>query len=133
MPGPPLPDVDARAIRALHDLWVRAEIAGDVETLLGCCTSDVCWITDDGEEVEIGHDAGRRLFTSPLRLLDLQTEITDLYGAEGVAYKSCRYEARHRAPDGSLTASQGTHLWILHRLSEGWRVSLVTWHRSRSR
>ncbi|MEM8599631.1 MAG: nuclear transport factor 2 family protein [Bacteroidota bacterium] len=133
MPGPALADVDARAIRALHDVWVRAEIGGDIDRLLGCCAPDICWITDDGFEVEIGLAAGRRLFASPLRLLDLQTEITDLYGAGGVAYKSCRYQARHQAPDGTLTASQGTHLWILHQRPEGWRVSLVTWCRERPR
>ncbi|MEM8560254.1 MAG: nuclear transport factor 2 family protein [Bacteroidota bacterium] len=127
MPGPALPVVDERAIRVLHDLWMRAEIAGDLDTLLGCCTPDVCWIADDGTDIGIGHDAGRRLFTSELRLLDLQTTITDLYGADGLAYKSCRYEARHVCPQGTQTTSHGTHLWILHQRREGWRVSLVTW------
>jgi ketosteroid isomerase-like protein len=126
MSGPPLLEVDDRAIRALHDLWMRAETAGDVDLILGLCAPDVCWITDTAD-VRLGHEAGRELLTGGVPLLDLQTEITSLYGTRDIAYKTCRFEARHRMADGALHCTRGTHLWILHCQAAGWRVSLVTW------
>jgi ketosteroid isomerase-like protein len=121
-------EVALEAVRHLHEAWLAAELSGDIEGVLALCTSDVRWLVPDSRML-VGREAARRLLREAQVELenivasDLQVEISG-----DLAYKTSRYETRYRLPaQGELHVARGTHLWILRREGEGWRVALVTW------
>jgi uncharacterized protein (TIGR02246 family) len=115
------------AIREVHDAWLAAELRGDAEGVLRLCTSDVRWLAP-GRPVLQGLEAGRELLQiGCAELLGICAGDLRIEHSGSLAFKTARYEARHRAPGGQEEVSRGTHLWILRREDVGWRVALVTW------
>ncbi len=116
------------AVRAVHEAWLAAELRGDPEALLDLCTSDVQWLVPGGG-LTVGREAGRRhLAGGPGRLEAITTTVLQIETSGDLAYKTSSYEARYRLPGrGEVQVASGTHLWILRREGEVWRVALVTW------
>jgi ketosteroid isomerase-like protein len=113
-------------IRRVHDAWLAAELRGDVESILRLCTPDVRWLVA-GRTVLEGREAGRQLLQAPdLELLALRTGDLRVEQSGALACKTSRYETRYRSGEQERVA-RGTHLWILRREGDNWRVALVTW------
>jgi ketosteroid isomerase-like protein len=117
-------------IQSVHDAWIAAELAGDIEGVLRLCTVDVRWLTPGSGEV-VGRAAGRRLLNAGsaelehIRTTDIRIEVSG-----GLAYKTSRFETGYRQPTSAQThLTNGVHLWILRLVNGVWRVALVTWQR----
>ena len=114
------------AIRQVHDAWIAAELRGDIEGVLRLCTPDVRWLVPGRSALE-GREAARQLLhTAQGHLLDISAADVRIEHSSELAFKTSRYETRYRSGEGERVA-RGTHLWILRREGEVWRVALVTW------
>jgi uncharacterized protein (TIGR02246 family) len=121
-----------REIQSVHEAWIAAELAGNIEGVLALCTDDVRWLVPgDGEAV--GLAAGRKLLSRAsgrpegIRTTDVRIEVSG-----DLACKTSRFETHYRLPEsGRLAVAHGLHLWILRRVDRSWRVALVTWHLDR--
>ena len=68
-------------IQSVHDAWIAAELAGDIEAVLRLCTADVRWLTPGSGEA-VGPAAGRRLLSiasvqlEDIRATDIRIEVS---------------------------------------------------------
>lgn len=120
--------IGEQAVRKVHKAWLAAELAGDLDAVLALCTNDVRWILPGSAPLE-GKEAGRTLLSSAgvqvvgIEASDVRCEVSDT-----LAVKTARFRTRMRRGGESASAEvTGTHLWVLRREGEQWRVALVTW------
>ena len=120
--------VGEQAVRKVHEAWLAAEVAGDLSAVLALCTNDVRWM-QPGSAPSHGKEAGQTLLSSVgvhvvgIEAWDIRCEVSDT-----LAVKTARFRTQvRRDGESALAVVTGTHLWVLRREGEQWRVSLVTW------
>ncbi len=120
---------DCAAIRDVHDVWIAAEVRGDMQTVLALCSDDVQILTPNTEIVEGEAAVQEMLQPDAIKLDGIETRDLRVAGAGYLAYKTCRYETRFIVQGGPENrVARGTHLWILRKDGGNWKVVLVTWH-----
>jgi uncharacterized protein (TIGR02246 family) len=115
-------------IRGVHDAWIAAELAGDIEAVVRLCTDDVRWLTPHSGEL-LGLEAVRRFLSSSAdRPNDIQATDIRIEVSGALACKTSRFASRLRASESEPARFvRGVHVWLLRRVQGTWRVALVTW------
>jgi uncharacterized protein (TIGR02246 family) len=124
-----LSDQDVEAIEAIHDQWIREELAGNSSQIVELCTNDVMWIPPDAPPL-VGKEAiAQHLNDNSVNLKDVQIRDVVIRGSDSVAYLTSNYCSRFVA-EGTfeMQEASGTHLWVLRNTGAGvWRVAVVAW------
>lgn len=113
---------DEDSIRAVHDLWVGAELRGETDTLSELLADDVVMAPPEGPATQ-----GRDLVMSILGQAasppqELATSIALIRVAGRNALKLADF--RGVSADGAMYC--GSHVWRL-RFDHKWRIALLTW------
>lgn len=114
---------DERAIRELVDIWMRASIAGDLQTVLDLMTDDVVFMTPGQSPF------GKREFAAAaegMHRLDLQgsSEIRECQVLGDWAYLRNFIEMTMRPEGGEPIRRSGYTLTILRKEADGkWRLA----------
>jgi uncharacterized protein (TIGR02246 family) len=123
-----LSDRDVRAIQAVEQRWLAAEIAGNPAAVLELCADDVVWMPPGVATLQ-GKDAIRTWLGQPTeRIDDLRLTNVRIDGDGDVAYKTADYQTRY-VPGGATepVTAAGSHVWVLRRLAGSWRVVVAAW------
>lgn len=124
-----LSDQDLEAIEAIHNRWIREELAGNSARVIELCTDDVRWIPPNAPPL-VGKEAiAQYLSDSTVRLKDVHVGDLVIHGSKSVVYLTGNYHSRFVVESGSeMQEATGTHLWILRKTVGGaWRVAIVAW------
>jgi ketosteroid isomerase-like protein len=115
---------DYQRILELHNLWIEAELRGDIQSMLRICSEEIRFYPPDSAPVE-GKSAVSVLLQSDQQNIE-RIEIKDLLieVSGNLAYKTASF-ATHVQSEPSLY--EGNHLWILRREEFDWRILIVSW------
>ena len=125
---PQLSDHDLKAILELHDRWLEEELAGNEAQIISFCTDSVRWMPPGIPPLEGKHAIAQYLDNNRVDLQEVTFTRTTVHGNDSVAYLMSEFSSRYFTQDSSeIQESTGTHLWILRKEAELWRVAVVTW------
>lgn len=122
---------DRRAIEALHDDWLNAELNGDAAAVLQFCTAAPVWLPP-GEAPLCGRAAildwlGKAPHVGVRRI---EIDHMTIDGRGGIAWKHAAFRTTLEASAGAAeSVISGAHGWVLRRDEDTgkWRVAVVTW------
>ena len=124
-----LSDRDLTNIEELHDVWIAKELEGKGSEVLDLCTDAVQWLRPDAPPIVGKEEVAKYLATDPVKLLAVDISNLSVDGSGSVAYLTSNYSTRYLTESHSAIAheAKGTHLWILRREEDRWRVAVVAW------
>ena len=124
-----LSNLDLSSIKELHDTWIAKELEGKVSELLELCTNDIQWLPPNAPPIVGREQIAKYLATDPVKLLAIDITCLSVNGSGSVAYLTSNYQTRYLTESHSEVEheAKGTHLWVLRREGDRWRVALVAW------
>jgi uncharacterized protein (TIGR02246 family) len=124
----PLTDAEVAEIRRVEQQFVRAELAGNIDSVLALRTPDIVWLAPNAPFLA-GKPAIRGfLEKSGIRLTSF--EVTPLWteGRGDLAYNRGKY-ASAAVAGGDTTKETGKYLQIWRRQDDGsWRIAVDIWN-----
>lgn len=125
---PQLSDDDLKAIVELHDRWLEEELAGNDAYIISFCMDSVRWMPPGIPPLEGKHAIAQYLDNNRVDLQEVTFTRTTVHGNDSVAYLMSDFSSRYFTQHSSeIHESNGTHLWILRKEAELWRVAVVAW------
>lgn len=123
-----LSDRDIAAIVKVHDRWIEAELTGNNAQLIDFCTDDVRWIPSGSPPLAGKGAIARYLDFNRVDVKEVRTTEVVICGNDSVAYLTSNFSTRYTSQHSTeIVESTGTHVWILRKEAEQWRVAVVTW------
>ena len=122
-----LSEEDLKNIKDLHRRWIAKELEGNESEVVDLCTADVKWLVPDAPPIVGKEEIAKYLASHHVELETLEVSDPLIEGNETIAYLTSNYRACYVA-EGLLEEAKGTHLWILRKEGNDWRVAVVTWN-----
>ena len=117
-----------REIERIHSRWIELEIAGEDRRLLTLCADDIEFWPPDAQPIR-GRTACLAHFVhGTTRIHGIEISDRCIRGSGEIAYLTASYKTTFSsAEDSTPREALGRHLWILHKQSGRWLVTLVSW------
>lgn len=122
-----LSDQDLYNIKDLHRRWIAKELEGDEPAVVDLCTADVKWLVPDAPPIVGKDEIAKYLATHHVKIETIDVSDPAIEGSGTIAYLTSNYRACF-VSEGLLEEAKGTHLWVLRKEDNEWRVAVVTWH-----
>jgi len=124
-----LSEEDLNTIRDLHDIWIAKELEGKGSEIIDLCTEEVHWLPPDGPPIVGKEEIANYLAAERVKLLTVNASDVSIHGSGSIAYLISNYTTRYLTEGHSEVAheAKGTHLWVLRKEEDDWRVAVVTW------
>jgi ketosteroid isomerase-like protein len=119
---------DLESIKDLHRRWLSLELDGRGAEVVELCTDDVRWLPCDAPPMIGKDEIAQYLAAHQVKVVAI--DITDLsvHGSGSFAYLTSNYRTQYvTATHSEPHESKGTHLWILRKENDEWRVAVVAW------
>ena len=124
-----LSEQDLKKIKDLHRRWIAKELEGNEAGVVDLCTADVQWLVPGAPPVVGKEEIAKYLAAHHVKLETIDATDPAVAGSGTIAYLTSNYHARYLAEGLSeMQDAQGTHLWILRKEGDDWRVAVVTWN-----
>jgi ketosteroid isomerase-like protein len=124
-----LSEQDINNIKNLHEIWIAKELEGNGSDAVDLCTEDAQWLPPDAPPIVGKKEIRNYLTTERVNLLTVEAIDVSVQGSGSVAYLISNYTTRYLTEGHSEIAheAKGTHLWVLRKEGDRWRVAVVTW------
>lgn len=124
-----LSEKDLNSITHLHDIWIAKELEGRAYEVIDLCSDDVRWLPPDASPILGKEEIEKYLATQDAKLLGIDAIDVSVQGSGSLAYLISNYTTSYLIEAHSEIPHQakGTHLWILRKERDDWRVVVVTW------
>ena len=123
-----LSDQDLNKIKDLHRRWIANELEGNEAGVVDLCTADAQWLVPGAPPVAGKEQIAKYLAAHHVKIETIDVTDPSIDGNGRIAYLTSYYRTRYSTEDLSdVQEAQGTHLWILRREGDDWRVAVVTW------
>jgi ketosteroid isomerase-like protein len=122
-----LSDQDLNHIKDLHRRWIAKELQGNESEVVELCTADVKWLVPDAPPIEGKAEIAKYLASHHVKLETIEVSDPSIEGNETIAYLTSNYRACY-VSESRLAEAKGTHLWVLRKEDNEWRVAVVTWN-----
>jgi ketosteroid isomerase-like protein len=119
---------DLNKIKEVHNLWIGKELEGNGSEVIDLCTEDVQWLPPSDPPMVGKEEIAKHLAAHPTKVESIEISDVCIHGSGSLAYLISNYRTHYFAPGHSgLHESRGSHLWILRKEDDDWRVAVVTW------
>jgi ketosteroid isomerase-like protein len=124
-----LSEQDLNSIKDLHDIWIAKELEGNGPEVVDVCTDDVQWLRPDGPPIVGKEEIVHYLASERVKLLTVDVTDVSVQGSGSFAYLTSNYTTRYLTEGHSEIPHEekGTHLWVLRKEGDQWRVAIVAW------
>lgn len=123
-----LSERDLDKIKNLHNRWIGSELDGNETGVVDLCTADVQWLPPDSPPIVGKDEIAKYLATHQVKVEAIDIDGLYVQGSGSLAYLISNYRTQYLTEGHSeLHESQGTHLWVLRKEGDYWRVAVVTW------
>ncbi len=119
---------DLSKIKDVHDLWIAKELEGNGSEVIDLCTHDIQWLRPNKPPIVGKQEITKYLDTHSTKIESIDISDVCIRGNDSLAYLISNYRT-HYLIEGHPEPheSTGTHLWILRKEGDDWRVAVVTW------
>ena len=119
---------DLNKIKDVHDLWIAKEIEGNGSEVIDLCTQDIQWLPPNDPPILGKEQIAKHLAAHPTKVESIDISDRFIHGSGSLAYLISNYRT-HYLTEGhaELRESTGSHLWVLRKEGDDWRVAVVTW------
>jgi ketosteroid isomerase-like protein len=124
---PSLPPADADSIRAIHAAWISMELAGRNSALLDYCAADVLWMPPTEPPISGSAAVAAWLSRTEVKVHSVEITALAIHGGRDAAWLTANYVTTWSVAGGPSQRATGTHLWILRRTHNEWKVQVVAW------
>jgi uncharacterized protein (TIGR02246 family) len=122
-----LTEEDIAAVHAVGQDFTRAEVARDLERVVGLHTDDVAWMAP-GAPAAIGSDALRKALENGPRPTSFVLTSARTEGSGSVAYDRGTFVYTGVVGTDTVT-SRGKYVQVLRRRPDGsWRIAVAIWN-----
>ena len=119
---------DLNKIKEVHDLWIAKELEGNGSEVIALCTPDIRWLPPNNPPIVGKEEIAKYLADHPTKVESIDIYDLCIHGNGSLAYLIGNYRTHYLTEDHSrLHESTGTHLWVLRKEVNYWRVAVVTW------
>ena len=119
---------DLNKIKDVHDLWIAKELEGNGSEVIDLCTLDIQWLPPNEPPIVGKEEIARYLGTHSTKIELIDISDLCIHGNDSLAYLISNYRTHYLTEGHSEPhESTGTHLWILRKERDDWRVAVVTW------
>lgn len=123
-----LSEQDLREITALHDEWIGKELEGNSSELVDLCADEIQWIPPDARPLRGKEAIAQYLEATKVELKQVDVDDVLVAGSDTTAYLTSNYRTRFLSKGHSeIHEASGTHLWVLRKIDNKWRVVVVAW------
>lgn len=124
-----LTDQDLNNIKDLHRRWMAKELDGNDAGVVDLCTADVMWLVPGAPPVVGKEEITKYLGAHRVKLETIDVTEPSVDGSGRIGYLTSNYCARFFTQGLSqVQEAKGTHLWVLRKEGDDWRVAVVTWN-----
>ena len=123
-----IPQHDLKKIKDVHDLWIAKELEGNGSEVIDLCTEDIQWLPPNAPPIVGKEEIVKHLAAHSTKVESIDISDVCIHGSGSLAYLISNYRTHYLTPDHSgLHESTGSHLWIMRKEGDDWRVAVVTW------
>lgn len=123
-----LSERDLQEITALHDEWIGKELAGNSSHLIDLCAEGIQWIPPEARPLRGKEAIAQYLEANTVELQQIDVDDLLVAGSDTTAYLTGNYRTRFFSEGHSeIHEATGTHLWVLRKIDNKWRVVVVAW------
>ena len=119
---------DRNNIMDVHDLWIAKELEGRGSEVIDLCTDDIQWLPPNEPPIVGKEEIAKHLAAHATTVESIDISELRIQGSGSLAFLISNYRTHYLIPGHSeLHESRGTHLWVLRKEGDDWRVAAVTW------